>query len=115
MTEYKMIKAEQLGNISKEELVEKYNDAIETIWFLDKQLRDLKKEYDSVFEDYYSASGDLEYLGSRCNQMEEELRYMLDFIKWMHLNGMYEEFRRKAYEFQPEDGSFPYFTMEASN
>ena len=110
-----MINAKQLGNISKEGLLEKYNDSIETIWFLDKQLRDLGREYDSVFEDYNNASGDLEFLGSRCNQMEEELRYMMDFIKWMHLDGMYEEFRRKAYEFHPEDGSFPYLTMEVGN
>lgn len=107
-----MIKTEQLESIRKEDLMEKHNDAIETIWFLEKQLRDSIRDYDAVFENYHSASGDLEFLGSKCNQMEEELRYMQDFIKWMHLSGMYEEFRKNAREFQPEDGSFPYYTME---
>lgn len=79
MTKYNMINTKQLENLSKEELMEKYNDAVETIWFLDKQLRDSNKNNELLFEDYDTASGDLQFLSSRCNQLEEELRYMRDF------------------------------------
>ncbi len=63
-------------------------------------------------EDYEELSGYLEYLGSKCKRQEEEMRYMHDFISWMHLETMYEDFRKNAYEFHPEDGSFSYYTME---
>ncbi len=63
-------------------------------------------------EDYEELSGYVEYLGSRCNRQEEEIRYMHDFINWMHLESMYAYFRRNAHEFQPADGSFSYFTLD---
>lgn len=62
-------------------------------------------------EDYKELLGHVEYLGSKCNQQEEELRYMQDFLRWMHLETMYADFRKNAYEFQPEDGSFSYYTL----
>lgn len=62
-------------------------------------------------EDYEELSGHVEYLGTKCNKQEMEMRYMHDFISWMHLEAMYDDFRKNAYEFQPEDGSFSYYTM----
>ncbi len=62
-------------------------------------------------EEYDEVSGHVEYFSSKCTHLEEEMRYMHDFIKWMHLEDMYRKFREKAYEFQPEDGSFSYYTM----
>lgn len=61
-------------------------------------------------EDYEELSGHVEYLGAMCNQQEKEMRYMHDFISWMHLEAMYADFRKNAYEFQPEDGSLSYYT-----
>ena len=66
-------------------------------------------------EDFDELSGHLEYLGAMCNQQEKELRYMHDFISWMHLETMYANFRKNAYEFQPEDGSFSYYTMDSKS
>lgn len=62
--------------------------------------------------DYDELSGHLEHLGAICNKQEEEIRYMHDFISWMHLETMYASFRKNAYEFQPEDGSFSHYTMD---
>lgn len=62
-------------------------------------------------EDYEELSGHLEYLGATCNRQEKELRYMHDFISWMHLETMYDDFRKNAYEFHQEDGSLSYYTM----
>lgn len=111
MAEYKMLSKKEMDTISKETLVEKYNSTIETIWTLSKQLKEREHGYDVLFEDYETASGDLEFLGSQCNRLEEELKYMHDFISWMHLDGMYEDFRKNAREVQPEDGSFSYYKM----
>lgn len=62
--------------------------------------------------DYEELSGHVEYLWSKCNHQEEEIRYMHDFISWMHLEDMYADFRENAYEFQPGDGSLSYYTMD---
>lgn len=66
-------------------------------------------------EDYDEISGNLEHFVSKCNRQEEEMRYMHDFISWMHLEDKYNDFRKNAYEFQPEDGSFSYYTMDESH
>ena len=63
-------------------------------------------------EDYDELCGDLEYLSSKCNDQEKEIRYMHDFIRWMHLGDQYENFRKNAYEYEPEDGSFSYYTID---
>lgn len=63
-------------------------------------------------EDYNEVFGHVEYFSSKCNRLEEEMQYMHDFINWMHLGDMYRKFREKAYVFQPEDESFPYYTMD---
>ena len=65
-------------------------------------------------DDFDELSGQLEHLGIICNKQEEEIRYMHDFISWMHLEAMYASFRKNAYEFQPEDGSFSHYTMDDS-
>ena len=52
MIQYEMIKKEDLGKISKEELLEKYNDAVETIWFCMKTISDLESGYDNLMGDY---------------------------------------------------------------
>lgn len=62
-------------------------------------------------EDYEELSGHLEYFHSKCNQLEEEIQYMHDFIRWMHLGKMYDNFRKHAMEVQPKDEPFPYYTM----
>lgn len=66
-------------------------------------------------EDYDEISGHLEHFVSKCNRQEEEMRYMHDFISWMHLEDKYNDFRKNAHEFQPEDGSFSYYTMDESH
>ena len=67
-----------------------------------------KEEYDEIF-------GHLEHFVSKCNRQEEEMRYMHDFISWMHLEDKYNDFRKNAHEFQPEDGSFSYYAMDESH
>lgn len=69
-----------------------------------------KKTYTN--EDYEEMLGHIEHFNSKCNWLEEEMRYMHDFISWMHLEEMYEKFRKNAYEVQPEDGSFSYYTID---
>ncbi len=63
-------------------------------------------------EAYEELSGYLEYYASKCNQQEEEMRYMYDFLCWMHLEGMYDNFRKKAHLVEPEDGGFSYYAMD---
>ena len=65
-------------------------------------------------EDYDEVCGHLEHFASKCNHQEEEIRYMHDFISWMHLVDKYDDFRKNAHEFYPEDGSFSYYTMDDS-
>lgn len=64
-----------------------------------------------TIEDYEELLGNLEYLGATCNKMEKEMRYMNDFIRWMHLEKMYTDFRKNAVKVDPEDG-FPYYTIK---
>ena len=64
------------------------------------------REQHSNGQEYEELSGHVEYLESKCNIQEEEIRYVHDFISWMHLETMYADFRKNAYEFQPKDGPF---------
>ena len=52
MEEYKMLSPEQAKTLSTEQLVEKYNDAVETIWYLTKCLRDEMDENDNLWFAY---------------------------------------------------------------
>ena len=58
---------------------------------------------------------DLQYITGRyfgeSAQQEEELKYLHDFISWMHLDGLYAEFREKAHKVYPDDLPFPRYEM----
>ena len=58
---------------------------------------------------------DLQYITGRyheeCMQYKEELEYLKDFVSWMHLDGLYAEFRENARKIEQEDDPFPRYTM----
>ena len=45
------------------------------------------------------------------DRLESEIEYYYDFIRWMHLESLYNEFVSNAYKYEPEDGGFSYYTM----
>jgi len=53
----------------------------------------------------------LENLELDLQQTILENRYMADFIAYKKLNDEFIYFRKYAYEKQPEDCPFPYFTL----
>ena len=55
MENYYMINPD-LACYSKEELVQKYNEAVETIWFLQGKLRAMEQEYDMLCKAYQEVS-----------------------------------------------------------
>ena len=58
---------------------------------------------------------DLQYITGRyfeeCQKCEEENEYLRDFIYWMHLDGLYAEFRENARKIEQEEDPFPRYTM----
>lgn len=52
METYKTITLVQASQLSLEYLVRDYNDAIETIWYLQQQLHEQKKENDALWAAY---------------------------------------------------------------
>ena len=46
-----------------------------------------------------------------CVRNNEELEYLHDFISWMHLDGLYADFRENARKIEQEDDPFPRYTM----
>ena len=67
-------------------------------------LERLQDEYDEL-------SGVLQSMSEECNSLQCEIEYMHDFIRWMHLTEMYDDFRRNAHKHQTEDEPFPYYTV----
>ena len=59
MEKYEMLSPEQAKSLSTEQLVEKYNDAVETIWYLTKRLRDEMDENDILWFAYEEATDKL--------------------------------------------------------
>lgn len=49
---YKLITNEEAGALSVPQLIEMYNDAVETIWYLQKRLNELSEENDALWDDY---------------------------------------------------------------
>ena len=58
---------------------------------------------------------DLQHITGRyheeCVRNNEELEYLHDFISWMHLDGLYAEFRENARKIEQEENPFPRYTM----
>ena len=46
-----------------------------------------------------------------CAEYSDELEYLHDFISWMHLDGLYAEFREKARKVQQDDLPFQRYEM----
>ena len=55
--------------------------------------------------------GYVQYFFGECIRLEDEIEYMYDFIRWMHLEEQYDMFRKKAHKCQSEDEPFPHYTM----
>lgn len=53
---YEMIAKENAGSFSSAQLIEMYNDAVETIWFLQKRLQELSEENSLLWDDYEKLS-----------------------------------------------------------
>lgn len=56
MNNFTMLTEERSADLSREQLVSMYNDAIEMIWFLESRVRQLSEENDSVWESYEELS-----------------------------------------------------------
>ena len=48
---YNTISLEEVGSLSVLQLIEMYNDAIETIWYLQERLNELSVENDALWDD----------------------------------------------------------------
>ena len=56
---YNTISLEEAGSLSVQQLIEMYNDAIETIWYLQERLNELSVENDTLWDDYEELSNQL--------------------------------------------------------
>ena len=56
MNSFTMLTEERSADLSREQLVSMYNDAVEMIWFLESRVRQLSEENDSVWESYEELS-----------------------------------------------------------
>ena len=56
---YNTISLEEAGSLSVPQLIEMYNDAIETIWYLQERLNELSAENDALWDDYEELSNQL--------------------------------------------------------
>lgn len=56
---YNTISLEEAGYLSVLQLIEMYNDAIETIWYLQERLNELSVENDALWDDYEELSNQL--------------------------------------------------------
>ena len=59
MNKYHMITLEQASSISLKELIDMYNDAIETIWYYHQKIETLMEENDSIWEAYEDIADEL--------------------------------------------------------
>lgn len=56
MKNYILIKDEELNLLTKKDLQEKHNDAVETIWLLQEKVRLLNEDYDEMARAYEEVS-----------------------------------------------------------
>lgn len=56
---YNTISLEEAGSLSVLQLIKMYNDAIETIWYLQERLNELSVENDALWDDYEELSNQL--------------------------------------------------------
>ncbi len=56
---YEMITKEQEDSLSNDQLIKMYNEAVETIWYLQKQLKELSEENERLWDDYEELSDHL--------------------------------------------------------
>ena len=56
---YNTISLEEAGSLSVQQLIEMYNDAIETIWYLQERLNELSVENAALWDDYEELSNQL--------------------------------------------------------
>jgi FtsZ-binding cell division protein ZapB len=56
---YNTISLKEAGSLSVLQLIEMYNDAIETIWYLQERLNELSVENDALWDDYEELSNQL--------------------------------------------------------
>ena len=56
---YNTISLEEAGSLFVQQLIEMYNDAIETIWYLQERLNELSVENDALWDDYEELSNQL--------------------------------------------------------
>ena len=59
MKTYKTITLEQAGELSLNSLVQNYNDAIETIWYLQNKLSEQMQENEQLWKAYEEISDEL--------------------------------------------------------
>ena len=59
MKTYKTITLEQAGELSLNSLVQNYNDAIETIWYLQNKLNEQMQENEQLWMAYEEISDEL--------------------------------------------------------
>lgn len=59
MKKYEMISLEKLNGMTIKNIVTKYNDAVETIWYLEHELAKLHEENDQIWAAYEEVSNEL--------------------------------------------------------
>ena len=59
MNEYHMLTLEQASSISLRELIDMYNDAVETIWYYHQKIETLMEENDSILAAYEDMADEL--------------------------------------------------------
>ncbi len=52
MNSFSILSREQAEPLSREQLISMYNEAVETIWFLEFRIHQLSEENDSLWESY---------------------------------------------------------------
>ena len=103
--------AQTLGNIYTEDFL---YVAINSDIALYKEGRldiTVRTSLEKMQDEYDELSGVLQSMADERNKLQCEIEYMHDFIRWMHLSEMYDDFHRNAHKHQPEDEPFPYYTM----
>ena len=59
MNEYHMLTLEQARSLSLTELIDMYNDAVETIWYYHQKIETLMEENDSILAAYEDMADEL--------------------------------------------------------
>lgn len=86
-----------------------YHDVREYIaGTLDSRIRSPLEKLQDQFDELRDITSDF---AEKCSNQEKEIYYMREFIQWMHLQDLYQDFCRKSHEEYNEDEPFGHLVM----